>query len=87
MSVTKAEVSRIAREVARCTVEETFTALGVDISNPEARINTQQDFAWLRNRRFLERKVRTKAFIALTVVIMGAIVATLWAGIIGQKEL
>lgn len=87
MTITKLEVSRIAREVARCTVEETFAALGVDISNPEARINTQQDFAWLRARRFLERKVRTKAFITMTVIVTGAVVATIWATIIGQKEL
>ncbi len=84
---TQAEISRIAREVARCTVEETFGALGVDISDQPARIEVQKDFAFLRGRRILELRVRTRAFITMTIIITGAIVAAVWATIIGQKNL
>ena len=82
--MTQLEVSRIAREAARCAVQETFTALGVDMSKPPAMIEVQQDFAWLRNRRILESKIRFKAFIVLTTLIVGGVAAAGWAIITGR---
>ena len=83
---TEAAISRIAREAARCAVEEPFLALGVNMQDSKAMIEVQQDFAWLRNRRFLERKIRTRAFITMAVIITGAVVAAVWATIVGQGK-
>ena len=82
--MTEAEVKRIAREAARCAVEETFTKLGVDMSGSDSIIEVQQDFAWLRGRRILERKIRVKAIVTLIAVVVVGIAATVWAVATGR---
>ena len=79
--MTEAEIDRIVRKAAKCTVEEVFLTLGIDVKEP---LEVQQDFAWLRNRRFLENKIRTRAFITMSVIVTGAIVAAVWATVSGQ---
>ena len=82
------EVRRIAREAAHYAVEETFTAMGLKVSDPDAIIEAQQDFAWLRGRRILERKIRVKVIITLfTVLIVGVVgaAATIWAIAAGRS--
>ena len=82
---TEQEVKRIAREAARCAVEETFTKLGVDMSGPDSIIEVQQDFAWLRGRRILERKIRVKVIITLATVVVVAVGAMIWAMATGRS--
>jgi len=83
--MTEQEIKRIAREAAHYAVEETFTKLGVDMSGPDSIIEVQQDFAWLRGRRILERKIRVKAFLALITVVVIGIAAATWAVVTGRN--
>lgn len=86
--MTEIEVKRIAREAARCAVEETFTKLGVDMSGPDSIIEVQQDFAWLRKRRLLEGKIGTKARLTIVTTVIGLVItgalAAFWAVLWGH---
>jgi hypothetical protein len=60
--------------VAKAAVRETFLALGVDISDPEAVIDMQADFQHLRAWRESTEAVKRKALLtAVGVVITGAL--------------
>ena len=83
--MTEAEVKRIAREAAKCAVQETFTMLGIDMSGPDKLIEVQQDFAWLRGRRILERKIRVKAIVTLITVVVVGVAAMIWAIATGRS--
>ena len=85
--MTEHEVRRIAREAARCAVDETFTKLGVDVSGPDKLIEVQQDFAWLRTRRMLEGKIRVKLIITLITVIVVGGAAAIYAMVTGRNGL
>ena len=83
--MTEIEVKRIAREAAKCAVQETFTALGVDMSKSSAMIEVQQDFAWLRKRRLLEGKIGLKARLTIITTVVGLVVvgalAAFWSAL------
>lgn len=83
--MTEQEVKIIAREAAKCAVEETFTALGADISRSGSKIEMQQDFAWLRKRRLLEGKIGIKARLTIVTTVVGLIVvgalAAFWSAL------
>jgi len=83
--MTEQEVKLIAREAARYAVEETFTKLGVDMSGPDPIIEVQQDFAWVRGRRILERKIRVKAILVLITMVVVGVAAAIWAIATGRS--
>ena len=59
-----------ARVIAKAAVQETFTALGVDVTTPAGIIETQQDFAWTRSVRLTARKLRMHVITAaLTIAV------------------
>ena len=80
--MTEVEVKRIAREAARCAVQETFLALGVNMKEP---LEVQQDFAWLRNRRMLEGKISTRARLTIVTTVIGLVItgalAAFWSAL------
>jgi methylaspartate ammonia-lyase len=62
--MTKEEV----RELIRETVRETLLGLGVDVANP---LETQKDFASLREHREMFASLRKKVFIAIAAAAAG----------------
>ena len=72
---TKAELERIANMAAHKAVAEVFKTLGVDVSEP---FEMQADFAHLRLWRRTTAKIRMKAFLTATGVLIAGGLATLW---------
>jgi len=68
------------RELASDTVRQTFTMLGVDVSNP---LEVQRDFAALRDWRIAMAGVRNKTTMVLTGVLVMGLVSAI---VVGMKE-
>ena len=66
------------RDLTRETVEMTLQGLGVDVSHP---LETQQDFARLREWRMSVDSIRRKGVLAAIGVIGSALLAALLIGI------
>lgn len=58
--------------VAKAAVKETFLALGVDVSDPQAVIDMQADFRHLRAWRESTEAVKRKALLTAVGFIMTA---------------
>lgn len=73
-----ADFDEHARRVAKAAVQETFLALGVDMSSPGEVKNVQQDFAFVRSSRHTLRTVRSSAITTLVGIILTAIAGLIW---------
>ena len=75
------DLHEIARLTAKATVQETFTALGVNISTTEGIIEAQQDFAWTRSARLTVRKLRMHAITVLVGLLVTGTAYAVWNSI------
>lgn len=66
------------RRVVRVTIQETFTALGMNMTTPEAIINAQHDFAFVRRARVAVSFVRKTAITAVFMTTASGIGAWIW---------
>ena len=78
--MTEAEVKTIVKEA----VEETLTAIGLDISSVEAKIERQKDNDWVRSRRQLEEKISWKLLVLILTTAVGGVLSIF---ILGFKTL
>jgi hypothetical protein len=76
--VTNFEMQTVARLAAREAVEQTFLALGVDISTPKEIQSTQHDFAFLRSFRLTVRTLRTHALTVAVGLAVTGIGSAIW---------
>lgn len=67
-------VEKSSAASAKDAVNTTLTSLGIDVSNP---IETQQDFAWVRNSREATNSVKKR-----TIMVVVGVVVTFVAGCI-----
>jgi|DEB0MinimDraft_3_1074331.scaffolds.fasta_scaffold22096_2 hypothetical protein len=67
------DIHKLAKDVARETVRDTFMVLGIDINNHDEVRSFQANQMWTYNTRKLSGKV--KAF--FVIVIIGGILTTL----------
>jgi hypothetical protein len=65
-------IERTARQTAKETVTETFTKLGVDVSTPQACIEAQRDFSFMRSMR-QRAGLMVTSMVAGMVAMFGAI--------------
>lgn len=72
-------VNNTIEQVIAITVKKTLLELGLDVSDPEAVIEMQKDFAHLRAWRGSVEEVKRKGFMAAAAVIATGIVGLLWA--------
>jgi hypothetical protein len=76
--MTQAEMKELARTVAKETVHETFTALGLDVKDPVA---VQDQFAFLRYCYYGARHLRNVALSAVGGLVFTGICWAVWAKI------
>lgn len=70
----------LAEKVSEETVNRVFTAVGVNITTPENRIEVQRDFTHLRRHREAQEQIgKTARRVLVTAFIAGALGA-LWLG-------
>lgn len=67
------------RELARETVHQTFTMLGINVSDP---LEVQRDFAWLRDGRLAFAAARRTG---AKVVVVGIVTALIGAFVAGAQ--
>jgi hypothetical protein len=75
-----------ARVIAKAAVQETFTALGVDVTTPAGIIETQQDFAWTRGMRLTARKLRMHMVTVVLTVMASGVCYAVWQAIVAKAE-
>lgn len=71
------DMQRVAEMAAKAAVQETFLALGVDITTPEGVIRAQEDFGFLRTAHraaVSARCVAAKYGLVSTLAALGAII-------------
>ena len=77
--ISKAEMRAIFRDEGKQIVHETFSLLGVDISDQDARNAVRDDFAWLRGVRNASddaaKIVRRVGITAGVTALIGAMIA------------
>lgn len=72
-------------EQARCLVRAVFEEMGVDMSTPGARIEAQQDFAFLRSWRDATAGTRRFALRATVVTLVTGVLGLLWVGFVNLR--
>lgn len=71
MAISEAEVELIAQRVAKATVIETLTALGLNPAEPQS---AQQDMAFLHDLRTAADSTRTTAwYVVVTAAVTGVL--------------
>ena len=81
------KVEAIAERSASKAIEGFFLRLGVDVSDADAVISMQRDFAHLRSWRESIDLVRRKGLAASVTVIASGILGAIWIAIKGAKGL
>lgn len=71
--------SSTIEQVITATVKKTLLELGLDVSDPEAVIEMQKDFAHLRSWRGSVEEVKRKGFIGAAGVVAAGVAGLLWA--------
>ena len=71
----------LAKDVASATVKETFTALGIDISDPDEIRHFQANMAWVFRFRRLSEKVGATVILTLATIITGGVAKLVWDAI------
>lgn len=74
--MTEAEIRRIVRE----SVHETLTTLGLDANAPEAILDLQRDFAFLRRTRMGGEELARKTRLAAMGLALSGLAYLLWEG-------
>lgn len=72
------DFEKFARTVAKETVAETFTMLGMNIADP---ISVQGQFAFLRNLQYAARQARNVAITTVGSMIAAGVCWAVWASI------
>lgn len=65
------------KDVIREAVDEAFTKMGIDTTNP---IEMQADFKHLREWRLSMVAMRTKGMLAIMTIVVSGAAAALWVG-------
>lgn len=76
--LTEAEIEDIVERGARRAIRGTLISLGVDADNP---LETQQDFAALRDWRTTMTAIRSRGLKTVVAVLVTGLLAALWVGI------
>lgn len=86
--ISRTEIEAIAKAAAKEAVLETFTALGIDMSSPQAVIKAQQTFGFLYDWRSMCMIIRRQGLITITIAavtaMIGAVVLLLATGGTGK---
>ena len=72
-----AKIRRIVKE----SVRETLTAMGVDVSSPDALIALQRDMSWVRRTRQGSEDMGRRARLAAVGAALSGLTFLLWEGI------
>jgi hypothetical protein len=80
ISLTEAEMERIARSAASQAVRDTFLTIGIDVSDPEGILEAQRDWAHLRKWKKTVEKTETITIRAFLTTLIGGGLALLWLG-------
>ncbi len=78
VTLTEDELDELIRKASRETGLETFTLLGIDITEP---IEAQKDFHFLSETRRASDEIKAKGLLALLGIMGTGILAALWIGI------
>lgn len=82
MSVSEAEVELIAQRVAKATVAETLTALGIDTDEPQS---AQKDMAFLHDLRAAADSTKTTAWYVFVTVVVTGFLGFMWVALTGKS--
>lgn len=74
----RALITEVAEKASERTVQRTLQGLGVDVTQP---LETQRDFAYLRQLRASSVEVGRKGLLTMVGLIIAAVLAALWTGI------
>lgn len=75
--MTEAEIRRVVRD----TVRETLTTLGLDAHAPDAVLDLQRDFAFLRRTRVGGEELARKTRLAAMGMALSGFAYLLWEGL------
>ena len=80
LTMSEAELEQIVRAGVKQGVEETFLTTGIDVSTPEAVIQVQRDFQYMRRLRRTAENVQKWSTKVVVTTIVAAMLAAVWAG-------
>lgn len=76
-------IRAIAREAAREAVSETFLALGIPTETPDAVIEAQRDFQFVRDFRRSTDAVKRQGLLTATILLVSGLAGLIWMTIRG----
>ena len=65
-------VKETSADSARESVNTTLTTLGIDVSDP---IETQKDFAWVREGRTTCKSIKLKSILVVTGIVIASVLS------------
>jgi GTP cyclohydrolase I len=71
----------IAEEAAERAVAKVFLTLGIDVNDPKSLLETQQDFAAMRDFTRGWRATKGKLVATVLVLLVTALCGMLWSGL------
>lgn len=82
--MTEAEVTRIASQAAKASVEEMFLRLGIEANNPDDIKALQKDFSHLRGWRESTEAIKRQSMTTVTIVLITGVLGLIWAAMTGK---
>ncbi len=76
-------IRAIAREAAREAVSETFLALGIPTESPDAVIEAQADFRFVRDLRKSTDAVKRQGLLTVTILLVSGLAGLIWMSLRG----
>lgn len=76
-------IREVAEKAADAAVQRIFLALGVDVTDPEAVIEMQESFAYLKRSREMSDLVMKYGVTTVITTVVGSALALLWLGLRG----
>jgi hypothetical protein len=80
------EIQHIASESAKAAVREMLLTLGVNVNEPEAIKQMQQDFAYLRDWREASGTIKARTIATIVGILVSGLVAAIWMAISGGRH-